>query len=136
MIQEIPNDIQQQIIYFLPSTHYRQVIISNIFHNSINVIIHEKIIDKMMKLALYTRLVFKIRILFRDISHNLINYEYFLYNYGSGFVPFNNQCLIYAPLNQGHYRCRFCHCDRFSHKYIKLMNIYRDLIYKYETIIH
>ena len=66
-----------------------------------------------------------IRKLFTTIEQYIPSYTYSLCNYGSAYLPYNDECLIYAPERQNALPlCRFCGRFRTQHKYWKMMNLY------------
>ena len=118
----LPNEILEIINDKLPLYNKR------LFYVSCKQHYRNDLVVKILRFKFYIKLKLKIKNLFSVLSHYLHTYDYMLYNYSTGYYPFNNQCLIYAPVNQNKYLCRFCKNNRASHKYIYMMRIYNKLI--------
>lgn len=122
-LNTLPNEISSIIINMLP-IYNKRIFFITCNENSKD----KEIYIKLLRIKLYIKIKLQIKKLFNTLSHYLLTYDYMLYNYSTGYYPFNNQCLIYAPINQKKYLCRYCKNNRASHKYIYMMRIYNEIV--------
>ena len=124
MINLLPYDIQDIILSNLGSQKKRllntTVTLSESSNNSI--LNTTKISGKRITLLVLLRNY--IRRLFAALDEYVPSYTYSLCNYNSSYLPYKDQCLLFAPKNQSNPSCRFCGKYKIDHKYWKMINIY------------
>lgn len=124
MIDQLPEEMQDIIVKKLTMVERRRlntaINLEAPIRNSITKA--TRISGKKIILAIMLRN--NIRKLFATLDAYIPSYTYSLCNYSSVYLPYKDQCLLFAPKNQSRPFCRFCGKYKIDHKYWKMMNVY------------
>ena len=124
MIDQLPEEMQDIIINKLTMAEKRRVNTATKLQSSIRRSIVTETYVSGKKIILAIMLRNSIRKLFAILDAYIPSYTYSLCNYSSVYLPYRDQCLLFAPKNQSRPFCRFCGKYKVEHKYWKMMNIY------------
>jgi hypothetical protein len=127
MITKLPEDIQGIIVNYLEPKEKRLLNSAIILPEYTSKQISDTTQISGKRIVLVFLLRKHIRQLFALLDKYIPSYTYSLCNYSSIYLPYNDQCLMFAPKNQHNLICRFCDKYRIDHKYWKMMNIYFQL---------
>lgn len=129
LLLELPNDLIYNILKKCYIAKQRQLMITNneIYNN--NNELKNEITIKILRIKLWLKIMIQKRKLFRDINY-ILN-RHFTLNF-CGMMRYKDICLLYSPHVQ-YGPCRFCMKNLNEHKYYKLMNIYLELITKFQN---
>jgi len=127
MITNLPEEIQEAIMNHLHPGKRRLLNSSVILPEYITRQMADTIRTNAMRITLATLLKKHINKLFTTLDAYLHSYTYSLCNYGSLYLSYNDECLMFAPKHQHNPCCRFCGKYKAHHKYWKMMNVYFQL---------
>jgi hypothetical protein len=134
-MDQLPPELQTHILSFVPKGKLRLVASSRLVGRDANKELKKCIAVAKLRLGLATALMYHIKLLFGRIGEILASHEYFLFNCQPTTLLLDGTCILYGPINQRAYRCRFCNKGRQAHRYVGLMNIYRSLVSKEEAVV-
>ena len=123
-MDNLPPELMDHIASFLPRGKIR------LLHTTISIPIANPVKKAKKRIALTVLLKTHMFLLFSRIAEILLSHEYFLFNCQNTTLMLNGVCLLYGPTDQRSYACRFCGKNRAHHRYIGLMNMYRELVCK------
>ena len=124
MIDQLPDDIQNIIVSNLKMSEKRLLNTTILLPQSSHADILKMTQLSGKRIILSIMLRNHIRNLFATLDEYIPSYSYSLCNYSSVYLPYRDQCLIFAPKNQGASHCRFCGKYRIDHRYWKMINMY------------
>ena len=124
MIDQLPEEMQEIIAKNLTMLEKRRLNTAAKLQPSIKRSILEMTSISGKKIILSIMLRNNIRKLFTILDAYMPSYTYSLCNYSSVYLPYKDQCLLFAPKDQSRPSCRFCGKYKIDHKYWKMMNIY------------
>ena len=124
MIHYLPEEIQDIIVKNLTIAEKRRLNTAIRLDEPIRKLIATVVHVSGKKVILATMLRNNIRKLFATLDTYIPSYTYSLCNYSSAYLPYKDECLLFAPKNQSRPFCRFCGKYKIDHKYWKMMNIY------------
>jgi len=124
MIQLLPYELQTLICGNLSAGEKRLLVTSIRLPPQIAGPIRRQVAVGGRRATLFVLLRRRVRRLLAMLDACLPSYTYSLCNYGSAFLPFNGQCLMFSPATQVDFMCRFCDENKNRHKYWKMMNLY------------
>ncbi len=124
MIDQLPDDIQNMILSNINASKKRLLNTTIRLPKSsyIDILKTTHIAGKRVVLSIMLRN--NIRKLFATLDKYIPSYAHSLCNYSSMYLPYKDQCLVFAPKNQGDPYCRFCGKYKIDHRYWKMINIY------------
>ena len=124
MIDYLPEEMQDIIIKKLTIVEKRRLNTAIRLQGPIrkSIVSTTHLSGKKVILAIMLRN--NIRKLFTILDEYIPSYTYSLCNSSSVYLPYRDECLLFAPNNQSRPFCRFCGKYRIDHKYWKMMNIY------------
>ena len=129
-MDQLPPELQTHILSFVPKGKLRLVASSQLVGGEANKELKKCVAAAKLRLGLATKLLFHIKLLFGRIGEILASHEYFLFNCQATTLLLDGTCILYGPINQRTFLCRFCNKGRKAHRYIGLMNVYRSLVCK------
>lgn len=124
MIDQLPEEMQGIIVKNLNTLEQRRLNTAIKLQQSIKRSILEMTSISGKKIILAVMLRNNIRKLFATLDAYMPSYTYSLCNYSSVYLPYRNECLLFAPKDQSRPFCRFCGKYKIDHKYWKMINIY------------
>lgn len=124
MIGRLPDDIQNIILSNLTLSKKRLLNTTILLPETSNIEIQKTAHVSGKRIILSVMLRNNIRKLFATLDEYVPSYTYSLCNYSSMYLPYRDQCLIFAPKNQEEPYCRFCGKYKIDHRYWKMINIY------------
>lgn len=124
MIDRLPDDIQNIILSNLTLSKKRLLNTTISLPEPSNTEIQKTAHVSGKRIILSIMLRNNIRKLFATLDEYIPSYTYSLCNYSSMYLPYRDQCLIFAPKDQEDTYCRFCGKYKIDHRYWKMINIY------------